>query len=142
MRDYDRAILLERIEREGATIGASIPIELDVEGEHHRIRAPILGLVAEDELSEEQRALAGSLASILRRARKERYERLDRGDCDFETGERLVEEITGIDRARTTLNQLDSPGVAEQAAQRERADRQRWLAFLKEALGHEQGRRR
>lgn len=141
MREYDRAVLLERVEREGATIGATIPSSLEVDGESVAVRATVLDLVGAEALSAADRERAGALARHLRRARRERHDRLRAGECDRETGEDLVAEIAGIDRAMNALAQLDAPGVAEQARHRERVDRERWLAFLREALGHDRGRR-
>lgn len=141
VREYDRTVLLERIEREGSTIGASMPISLSVDGTEYTIREEVLALVAADELSQSQRDRAGELARVLRRARRQRHDRLSSGECDRETGEDLVAEIAGIDRALNALKQLDAPGIAQQAQQRERADQERWLQFLKEALGHDEGQR-
>lgn len=142
MREYDRTVLLERIEREGATIGASMPQTVTVDGEEYTVREDVLDLVATDSLSADQRDRVGELARALRRARRERRDLLASADFDFETGEAIVEEIAGIDRALNALEQLDAPGVGEQAQQRDRADRERWMQFLREALGHDEGRRR
>lgn len=142
MREYDRAVLLERIEREGSTVGVSIPLELEVDGESHAIRRPILELQGADELSSAERERAGELVRLLTSARAERLDRITAGSVDRERGDAIAEAIAGIDRALNALAQLDAPGVAEQANQRTRVDYERWLAFIREALGHERGRRR
>ncbi|MFW6153474.1 MAG: DUF5788 family protein, partial [Halobacteriota archaeon] len=78
-----------------------------------------------------------ALKRSLRRARPARLDRLEDPSCSFEEGETIVEEITGIDRAMNALDEIGAPGVEEQARRVERADRRRWMSFLKEALGHE-----
>lgn len=142
MREYDRTVLLERLEREGATIGATMPSAVEVDAEVHAVRAPVLDLVDRDELSDSDRERAQALARTLRRARSDRVNRLRTGDLDFDAGEAVVDEVAGIDRALNALGQLDAPGLAEQVQERERVDSERWLAFLREALSHDQGRRR
>lgn len=142
MREYDRTVLLERIEREGATVGARMPETLAVDGETVCVREAVLELTGDD-LDAAGRERAGALVRTLRRARQARLDRLRTGeDLDREAGEALAETIAGIDRALNALEQLDAPGVAEQAEQRQRADQQRWMSFLREALGHDQERRR
>lgn len=142
MRDYDRTVLLERIEREGATVGARMPEAIEVDGTRQPVRSEVLELTAAGDLSDDEADRARELAIALRQARKGRLSRLRSADLDRTTGEALAEEIAGIDRALNALTQLDAPGVAEQAEQRARADQARWMSFLREALGHDEGRRR
>lgn len=142
MREYDRTILLERVDRDGSTVGVRMPMTVEVGGETVAVREPVLELTGTDELSDSQRERAAALARTLRAARTERYQQLKGDDLDREAGERLADTIAGLDRALNALAQLDAPGVAEQAEQRSRVDQQRWLSFLKEALGHDTERTR
>lgn len=137
MREYDRAVLLERIEREGSTIGATMPISLTIDDEEYAVREFVVEITSTDEPSEAQRDRAGELARALRRARKTRRDQLVSTVDERELGEQLVDEIAGIDRALNALEQLDAPSVTAQAEQRARVDQERWLSFLKEALGHD-----
>lgn len=142
MREYDRTILLERVDRDGSTVGVRMPMTVEVGGETVAVREPVLELTGTDELSDSQRERAAALARTLRAARTERYQQLKGDDLDREAGERLADTIAGLDRALNALAQLDAPGVAEQAEQRSRVDQQRWLSFLKETLGHDTERTR
>lgn len=141
MRDYERAILLERVERDGATVGAAIPAELEVDGEVLPLRERVLEITA-DEPDDEARERARRLVKGLRGVRRELRATVEDPATSREEGEQLVETIAGIDRAINALTQLDAPGVAEQAERRQREDRRRWMNFLKEALGQDEGDRR
>jgi hypothetical protein len=77
--------------------------------------------------------------TMLRRERLERKQRLEEATLSREDGERLADEIVGIDRALTTLESLDTTDIETESRQAERADRQRWITFLKRALGHDDG---
>lgn len=140
MRDYERAILLERIERDGSTVGAAIPAELEVDGETWPLREAVLELTA-GEPDDAARDRARELVRGLRGVRRDLHGRLEAPETTREEGEAIVETVAGIDRAINALTQLDAPGVAEQADRRRREDRRRWLAFLREALGQEDDRR-
>lgn len=141
MREYERAILLERIERDGATVGAEIPAEVEVDGEPIALRSAVIELTT-GELDDETRDRAADLARGLRGTRRTLRERLESPETSLEEGEAIVETIAGIDRALNALTTLDAPSVQEAADRRKREDQRRWLSFLKEALGQEEDRSR
>lgn len=142
MREYERTVLLERIDREGATVGTSMPATITHDGEEVAVRDPVMELASGDDLSDGDHARATELKRTLRRRRSELHECIESGDITKREGEELVEVITGIDRALNALDQLGEPSVTEQARQHEKVDQQRWMSFLREALGHDQERGR
>lgn len=141
MREYERAILLERIEREGATVGTEIPAEVEVDGETVALRSAVIELTT-GELDDETRERAADLVRGLRGTRRALRERLESPETSLDEGEAIVETIAGIDRALNALTTLDAPSVQEAADRRKREDQRRWLSFLKEALGQEEDRSR
>jgi hypothetical protein len=77
----------------------------------------------------------------LRRERLARRQRIESGDVSFDEGERLAESILGIDRALNALGSLEPTDLEAEASAQAAADQRRWLNFLKQVLGHEDGRR-
>jgi len=140
VQEYERKQLLERVEREGATVGARIPEQITVAGpegaESFALREFVHGV---QHLSDGE-ADPGEVATVKKRLRRERLrrrQRIEGGDIDREEGERLVEDVVGIDRALNALENLDTDPAREAEVQ-EMADQKRWLSFLRRALGHEE----
>lgn len=136
MKEYQRKGLLERLNRDGATIGARIPERVEVDGEAVALRELVL-----DATPDERRQL-DSLRTALRRAHAERRQQVAAGEVAYAEAERLTEEALGIDRALTALERSDPVGLEEEAARSEAADRKRWLSFLDRVRGKDERRRR
>ncbi len=77
----------------------------------------------------------------LRRERLARRQRIEAGEVSYEEGRELAESIHGIDRALNALQSLEPTDLEAEAARQDSADQKRWLNFLKQALGREDGRR-
>lgn len=142
VKSYERKQLLDRIEREGAIIGASIPetIEFggeDADGEPLRLREFVFKVKRLDGVPPERRERVDWAKRRLRRERLRRKERLEEADITWEEGEELVESIVGIDRALNALEGLGPTDIESEAEAQERADKQRWYTFLRRALGDE-----
>ncbi|GAA0653617.1 DUF5788 family protein [Salarchaeum japonicum] len=137
MKPYERKQLLERVEREGATVGASIPEEIEVQGEPFALRSFVFE-VKEAETGERERVQEAK--KLLRRERLERLERLEEGDISVAEGEALVNAIVGLDRALNALESLGSKSVEQEMEVQERMDTKRWYSFLSEALGWDDDR--
>lgn len=136
VKPYEREALLDRIDREGATIGAAIPEEVALEDGTVPLRKRVLELQTGGAETNEGAAAADELRFQLRRVRNREQERLETADLDYETGEQITERVIGIDRALEILDDLGSEEDLEaRIAAQERADRERWLNFLKQALG-------
>lgn len=144
MKSYERTQLLERVEREGATVGAQIPDTVDLDGERFDLRAFVFEVKRRETVPPEDRERVEELKKTLRRERRHRVQRIEDEDEEltWEAGERLVEQVIGLDRALNALQQLGETDLEGEMEAKQRADRQRWLGFLKQATGRDDARRR
>lgn len=142
MREYQRKQLLERVNKEGATIGANIPDTIDVQGEEIELRQFVFEIKRRDTIPDGERERVEQAKRNLRRERIERLDKIEENEVSFEEGERLVESIIGIDRALDALQQLRPSDVEQEAQAQEKADQMRWMKFLKQALGRDSGSKR
>jgi len=137
VREYERKQLLERIEREGATVGASIPEEIEVQGETVALQEFVFETRKRETVPPGERERVDRAKKNLRRERLQRKQRLEDGTIPFEEGERLVEAVIGINRALNALEQLGPTDLEAEVEAKETADRKRWVSFLQQALGHD-----
>jgi len=137
MKEFERKQLLERLDREGATVGASIPEEIEVQGEDVDLQSFVFEIKRRDTVPAGERDRVETAKKNLRRERLQRRQRIEEGEISFEEGEQLVEDVVGIDRALNALEQLGPANIEGEAQAQEMADRKRWMKFLKKALGHE-----
>jgi len=137
VREYQRKQLLERVNKESATIGADIPDRIEVQGEAIDLREFVFEIKRRETVPEGERQRVERAKRNLRRERLERLEEIEENRVDFETGEELAASIIGIDRALEALDSLRSPGVETEAQKQEAMDRKRWMSFLKKALGRD-----
>jgi hypothetical protein len=135
VKEYERKQLLERVERESATVGAEIPERITVQGEEIDLQEFVFEIKRRDTIPSGERDRVDRAKRNLRRERLQRKQRIEEGSISYEEGAELVEAIVGIDRALNALEGL-GPTDLEAAEQRtEAADRKRWLSFLQQALG-------
>jgi uncharacterized protein YyaL (SSP411 family) len=137
VKEFERKQLLERVEREGATVGASIPDEITVQGEEIALQEFVFEIRRRDSVPPGERDRVEQAKRNLRRERLQRKQRLEDETLTFEEGEQLVEAIVGLDRALNELEALGPVDVAAEAQAEEVADRKRWTRFLRKALGQE-----
>lgn len=136
MKPYEREALLERVDRESATIGTSIPERLVLDGDPVALKERIVTLQRRESLSDEDEADRDALLVALRGKRLELRDRLEHGDIDRETGGTLVEEIVAIDRARAALRAVGTDtDIEEEIREQEVADAERWRSFVKRTRG-------
>ncbi len=135
MREYRRKQLLERIGRDGATVGRSIPDRIEIQGEEIALREFVFEIRRRETIPSGERDRVERAKRNLRRERRERKRRIEDGQISYEEGERLAEAIIGIDRALTELESLGPVDVEREAETNKTADRKRWLQFLRKALG-------
>lgn len=139
MKAYQRKQLLERIGRDGATIGGQIPEEITVQGDTVELREFVFEIRRLDTVPPGDRERVEQAKKNLRRERLQRRQRIEQGDISFEEGQELAEAIIGIDRALNALENLGPTDLeAEQDAQHA-ADQKRWMKFLSQVLGHDDG---
>jgi len=137
VQEYERKRLIERVEREGATVGAEIPETIEIQGESVALREFVFEIGRRETIPRGERERVDRAKKNLRRERLQRKQRIEDGDITYEEGERLARAIVGIDRALNALEQLGPVDVEREAQAKATADRKRWTKFLKKALGHE-----
>jgi hypothetical protein len=136
VKQFERKQLLERIEREGATVGASIPDQMTVQGEEIDLRAFVFEIRRRDTVPPGERDRVERAKRNLRRERLQRKQRIENDNISREEGERLAEAVIGLDRALNELENLGPVDVEAEAQATEAADRKRWTRFLQKALGN------
>jgi len=139
VEEYDRKRLLERIDRDGATVGQRLPERITVDGLAVELRAFVTDIGTAEEVTPEQREAVEEARVALRRERTSRRERIESADISLERAETLADSIVGIDRALNALERLDDTDLEAEASRAEQADTKRWFSFLREALGHDDG---
>jgi len=153
MKEYEREILLERIGRESATVGAEIPDRIEVQGEEIDLQSFVFEIKRRETIPPGERERVERAKKNLRRERLQRKQRIE-GETDddrpgtdepdditFEEGEELAAAIVGIDRALNALESLDPTDIETERERKEAADTKRWMNFLKQALGRDDGPR-
>lgn len=142
MKEFQRKQLLERVNREGATVGAVIPETIEVQGEPIDLREFVFEIKRRDTIPTGERERVDRAKKNLRRERRQRLQRIEDGQISYEKGERLAESIVGIDRALNALDQLRPVDLEQESTVQEAADQKRWMSFLKQALGRDSGSKR
>jgi len=137
VREYERKGLLERVDREAATVGAEIPEEIEIQGESIDLQSFVFEIKRRDSVPPGERDRVERAKRNLRRERLERLERIEENEVSYETGDELAASIIGIDRALNALEGLNAADPETEAQRQEAADRKRWMSFLKKALGRE-----
>jgi hypothetical protein len=136
VKEFERKQLIERIDREGATVGAEIPEQISVQGETVELQDFVFEIKRRETIPSGERDRVERAKKNLRRERLQRRQQIEDGETSYEEGERLAESIIGIDRALTALQQLDPVDLEAEIEAQETADKKRWTKFLKQALGH------
>jgi len=137
MEEFERKQLLERIDREAATVGREIPETITVQGEEIDLQAFVFEIKRRESVPAGERERVERAKRNLRRERLQRKQRIEDDDLGFEEGERLAESVIGIDRALDALESLEEDDVAAEAQRQEAVDKQRWMKFLRQALGRD-----
>ncbi|WP_254764333.1 DUF5788 family protein [Natrinema marinum] len=137
MQEYERKQLLERVEREGATVGADIPETITVQGEEIDLRTFVFEIKRRETVPSGERERVEQAKRNLRRERLERLEQIEEGEIAREKGEELARSIIGIDRALNALESLGPTDLEREQKVQQAQDRKRWMSFLKKALGQD-----
>lgn len=137
MKEYEREALVERVERESATVGVDLPDRITVQGEPVDLRSFVVEVKSRDTVPPGERERVDRAKKNLRRERLQRKQRLEGADITREEGERLLETIAGIDRALNALEDLGPTDIEAEEQRRKRADEQRWMNFLDQVLDND-----
>ncbi|MFQ3319682.1 MAG: hypothetical protein ACI80F_001754 [Natronomonas sp.] len=139
MQEYQRKQLLERIDRESSTLGVEIPDRIEVQGEAVELQEFVFEVKRRESVPPGERDRVEQAKRNLRRERLDRKSRIEDGEISFEEGEQEADAIIGIDRALEALESLGTESVEAEAERQEAADQKRWMDFLQQALGHDDG---
>ena len=137
VQEFERKQLLERIEREGATVGADIPEEIEIQGERIALQEFVFEIRRRETVPSGERDRVERAKRNLRRERLQRKQRIEDGEVSYEEGQELARAVVGIDRALNALEQLGPVDLEGEVRAQEAADRKRWMQFLRKALGHD-----
>lgn len=136
MKEYEREAILDRVDRDSATVGAAIPEEIVLDGESVVLRELVADLSTQSDLSESDREQVQALVIALRQKRAALVSRIEESIEDRETADRVADRIIGVNRALSVLAGIDETETIEAAMQAQSvADTQRWISFVKEAKG-------
>ena len=137
MKEYQRKQLLERVGRDGSTVGTRIPDTITVQGEQLDLQTFVFEINRRETIPPGDRERVETAKRNLRRERVERLERIEENRVSYEEGEELADSIIGIDRALNALDQLEPVDLESEAERKSTADQKRWTRFLQKALGHD-----
>ena len=135
MRPYERKQLLERIERDGATVGVEIPAQIEIEGDAIDLQEFVFEIKRRETIPPGETERVDRAKRNLRRERLRRIEQIEDGEITHEEGRRLAQSVVGIDRALNALENLGPTDLEREQQAQEAADKKRWMSFLKKALG-------
>lgn len=130
LTDDEREALLDRVTSQSATVGASVPDEITVDGAALDLSAFIVESRKVDTVPPALDRKVTAARESLRSERERRVERLETEPVDRETAETLAEEVIGIDRALNALEGIRRPGFADEHHADTLAGHERWLAFV------------
>lgn len=130
MNDAEREKLLKRLNRQSATVGASIPETLTVDGNEIELKEFLIETRKIETLPPETSELVSRARQLFATEREKRVERLKNDQLTFEEAEQLADEIIGIDRARNALKTIRHPSFGDEASSATIDDHKRWLSFL------------
>jgi len=135
VKEYQRKQLLERVNRDSATVGVTLPEAIEIQGEEINLREFVFEIKRRDTIPPGERERVDHAKRNLRRERIERLSLIDENEVSYEEGETIAEAIIGIDRALNALEQLGPANLEQEAKKQEAVDTKRWMSFLKKALG-------
>lgn len=130
MDDAAREKLLARVNRQGATIGASLPETVTIDGEPLQLAEFVIETRKVPGVPPEHRDLLADAKKTLRGERAGRLERLESEPMEQAAAETLADEIIGIDRALNALENIRKPDYGETARTASIEDHKRWASFL------------
>ncbi|MEF8830772.1 MAG: DUF5788 family protein, partial [Halobacteriales archaeon] len=120
MDDEERVAMLKRVNRQSATVGASLPETITVGGNELDLPEFLVETRKLDRIPPETKETLQEAKQALRAERKRRVERLESEPLDREPAEALADEIVGIERALNALDSIREPSYGERARAAER----------------------
>ncbi|TQQ80002.1 hypothetical protein EGH24_11040 [Halonotius terrestris] len=130
MDDAEREALIGRVNKQGSTVGASIPETITIDDEAIELAEFIIETREIDELPPDAEEILEQAKRTFRSERATRMERLETAPLDQAAAEALADEINGIDRALNALETIRHPDYGEQSKSATIDDYKRWLGFV------------
>jgi len=126
-----RAALVERVNRQSATVGAKTPATITINGTEIDLHDFLIETRNLPEIPPGTKELVSTAKRTLKTERTERVDRLKTDESLTEAAaENLFEEIIGLDRARNALDGVYRPDYGEEAHNMTIDDYKRWLGFV------------
>ncbi|QRV17068.1 hypothetical protein JMJ58_09455 [Haloterrigena salifodinae] len=130
MNAAERRDLIERVNRQSATIGQELPETITVGDDDLPLEEFLIETRKVEGIPDDAKPLVRETERELAAERKRLVERLESAPIDREEGEELVETIVGIDRARNALKSLRRERFGAEARSATLDDHERWLEFV------------
>ncbi|WP_126664071.1 DUF5788 family protein [Haloterrigena salifodinae] len=130
MNAAERRDLIERVNRQSATIGQELPETITVGDDDLPLEEFLIETRKVEGIPDDAKPLVQETERELAAERKRLVERLESAPIDREEGEELVETIVGIDRARNALKSLRRERFGAEARSATLDDHERWLEFV------------
>ena len=99
MNDAEREKILKRVNRQSATVGASIPETISMDGEEIELKEFLVETRKIETLPPETSEFVSRARQRFAAEREKRVDRLKNDQLTSEEAEQLADEIIGIDRA-------------------------------------------
>ena len=126
-----RAALVERVNRQSATVGAKTPATITINGTEIDLHDFLIETRNLPEVPPGTKEVVSTAKRTLKTERTERVDRLKTDESLTEAAaENLFEEIIGLDRARNALDGVYRPDYGEEAHNMTIDDYKRWLGFV------------
>ncbi len=142
---HERENLLIKLEKEFAFAGATIPSELDCNGERIKLKAFVFRISqARGNLTAEDPAEVDRVISLLRKKRREIVLSISREAMTKAEAVELFNMALGLDRALDTLYNASLPrsSLKEESRKAKLEDGRRWLNMVKRVYTREDRRKR
>ncbi|MFP8953407.1 DUF5788 family protein [Natrialbaceae archaeon A-arb3/5] len=130
MDTTERRNLLERANRQSATIGQELPETITVGDDELPLEEFLIETRKVEGVPDDAKPLLRETHQELRNERKRLVERLESAPIDREEGEATVEAIIGIDRASNALQSLRRERFGAEARSATLEGHERWLEFV------------
>jgi len=126
-----RAALVERVNRQSATVGAKTPATITINGTEIDLHDFLIETRNLPEVPPGTKEVVSTAKRTLKTERTERVDRLKTDESLTEAAaENLFEEIIGLDRARNALDGVYRPDYGEEVHNMTIDDYKRWLGFV------------
>jgi len=142
---YERENLLIKLEKEFAFAGATIPAEIEADGERIRLKDLVLEMAKKrGSLTPGEGEKVDRVIAVIRRKRKEIVARIAREEMTASEAHDLYGMAMGLDRALDTLYNapLPKPSLGEEAKKAKMEDGRRWMNLVRKVYSGEEKRKR